>query len=240
MLVKTRGIVLHSVKTGDHSLIVTLYSEKFGRISCLVHATQGIKSKNKSAIIQPLFLLDMEIYYKKSREVQRIKEVVLSEPYLTVPFDLKKSGQVLLLAEVLYKVLREEESNTALFDFIRNSLLFFDTMKEGFVNFHIWFLSHLTEYTGIFPHLGDEKTGWFDLKKGVVTANVPAHPFFMDQEITAYLKKILSLNISGLHNLDIRHSQRNKLLINLLDYYQIHFEDIGSIKSLAVLKEIFE
>jgi DNA repair protein RecO (recombination protein O) len=240
MLFKTRGIVLHSLKMGDSSLIVTVYTEKFGRISCIVHATKGIKAKNKSVLMQPLFLLEMEIYYKKSREVQRIKEVVLTNPYLTVPFDIKKSSQVLFLAEVLCKILREEESNISLFDFIESSLLFFDAMNEGFVNFHIWFLSYLTEFIGIFPHLGDGKTGWFDMKQGVISENLPTHPFYMNTEITECFKKIITLNISDLCKFHLQQKHRNLLLYSLLDYYRIHFETVGNIKSLAVLKEIFE
>jgi DNA repair protein RecO (recombination protein O) len=240
MLTKTRGIVLHSLKLGDSSLIVTVYTEKYGRISCIVHATKGMRAKNKAAILQPMFLLDMEIYYKKSREVQRIKEIILIEPYQSIPFDVRKSSQVFFLAEILYKILQEEESNPALFAFIESTFVFFDIMKEGAVNFHVWFLTHLTEYIGVFPHLEEGKKGWFDMQKGVITGSIPMHPFFMDQETTAYLKKILELNISGLYQLNINNNQRNILLNSLLHYYQIHFENLGNIKSLSVLKEVFE
>jgi DNA repair protein RecO (recombination protein O) len=240
MLAKTRGVVLHTLQYGESSLIVTMYSENHGRISCLIHATRGIKAKNKSSILQPLFILEVEMYLKKSRELQRIKEIRLFKPYLSIPYDVIKSSQILFLAELLNKIIREEESNPALYSFIENSLIFFDSMKEGTANFHIWFLARFTEFAGIYPHLSDIGQGWFDMKKGMITGKVPLHPFFMDQETTACFKNIINLNIHELSGFHIPYSIRNDLLNNLLEYYHQHFENLENFNSLAVLHEVFE
>ena len=240
MLFKSRGIVLHTTKYGDSSLIITLYTENYGRKSCIINATGGIRSRNKTAILQPLFIVEMEIVQHKSGEIQRIKESRLVEPYLTIPYDVKKSSQAIFLAELLFKILQEEESNPPLYTFIENSLIYFDMMKEGSVNFHLWFIARLTEFLGILPHLGEVENGWFDMKKGIVTDRVPVHPFFMDRETTGFLKTILTLDISSLPGFKMNHQQRNLLLINLLDYLHLHFDNLGNIKSLAVLKAVFE
>jgi DNA repair protein RecO (recombination protein O) len=240
MLVKTKGIVLHTLQYGESSLIVTFFSEDFGRVSCLVNATRGIRARNKASIIQPLFILELEMYLKKSRELQRIKEIRLFRPYLTIPFDIRKSSQVLFLAELLNKVIREEEPNCALYSFIENSLIFFDSMKEGAANFHLWFLAGFTEFAGIYPHLGEIRQGWFDMKKGMITGSVPLHPFFMDQEVTACFKDIINRNIHELPGVIISHSTRNDLLNKILEYYHQHFGNLENFNSLAVLHEVFQ
>ncbi len=240
MLSNTRGIVLHTTKFGENSLIITLYTRNFGRESCIVNATGGIRSKNKAALMQPLYILDLEIYRHKNRELQRVRESRLCEPYLSIPFDVYKSCQAIFLSEILFRILQEEESNTALYDFMESALVYFDLMKEGSASFHLWFLARLTEYLGIFPHLGSEKEGWFDLKKGVIAGQVPDHPFFMEQDTTGLFIQILSLNINDLANFRTTHNQRNDLLIKLLDYFQLHFDTLGNIHSLAVLKEVFD
>ena len=240
MLAKTRGIVLHSLPYGESSLIATIYSENFGRVSCLINATRGIKAKNKSSIIQPMFILELEIYLKKSRELQRVKEIRLFKPYLSIPYDINKSSQVLFLAELLNKIIREEEPNQALYSFIENSLIFFDSMGKGAVNFHIWFLACFTEFAGIYPHLSDTGKGWFDMKKGMISGRVPLHPFFMDQETTACFKDIINRNIHELTGVNIPYSIRNDLLNKLLEYYHQHFENLENFNSLAVLHEVFQ
>ena len=239
MLAKTKGIVIHTLQYGESSLIVTIYSENYGRISCLVNATKGIKARNKSSIIQPMFILEMDLYLKKSRELQRIKEIRLFKPYLSIPYDVNKSSQVLFLAELLKKIIREEEPNPDLYSFIENSLIFFDSMKEGVANFHIWFLACFTEYAGIYPHLSDIKQGWFDLKNGMITGKVPLHPFYMDQETTACFRDIIHRDIHELSGVNIPHHTRNDLLNKLLEYYHHHFENLENFNSLTVLHEVF-
>jgi DNA repair protein RecO (recombination protein O) len=206
----------------------------------MVNATRGLKAKNKSSIIQPMFILDMELYLKKSRELQRIKEIRLFKPYLSSPYDVNKSSQLLFLAELLTKIIREEEASPALYSFMEEGLIFFDSMKEGVANFHIWFLSCFTEFAGIYPHLSDMQQGWFDMKKGMITGNEPLHPLYMDQETTACFKDIINRNIQELSEVSIPYDIRNNLLNNLLEYYHHHFENLDHFNSLAVLHEVFQ
>ena len=55
MLYKTRGIVLNHIKYSDTSVIVTMYTETFGRQAYIVNGVRGKKSKIKANIFQPLF-----------------------------------------------------------------------------------------------------------------------------------------------------------------------------------------
>ncbi len=189
--------------------------------------------------MQPLFLLEMEVYEKKGREVQRIKESRLAEPYLSIPFDIRKSTQTLFLAEVLYKLLQEEESNPPLYHFIENSLLCFDQMNRGTSSFHIWFLTRLTEYLGILPRIGKSDEGWLDMKMGMVVLREPLNPPFLNPGMTGLLKSLLYMNASDLHGFKITNIQRNQLLNKLLEYIHLHFESFSHLKSLAVLKDVF-
>ena len=240
MLGKTRGVILHTVKFGDHGLIVTLYTVEYGRQSYIMNAVRGTKSGNKAAILQPLFILEAEVYLKKSREIQRMKEFRLVNPYVSIPFDIRKSTQMLFLAEILYRILQEEERNPGLYHFIEHSLLFFDLMEEGVSHFHLWFLAHLTEYLGIYPGMESGSKGWFDMKTGNIVTREPLHSAFMNPETTEFLKMILSLDINQLNVIRINSTQRNLLMEKLLDYLHLHFENLGHLKSWPVLKAVFE
>ena len=57
MLHKTRGIVLHYIKYAETSVIVTIYTESFGRQSYIINGVRSKKAKIKANILQPLFLL---------------------------------------------------------------------------------------------------------------------------------------------------------------------------------------
>jgi len=241
MLVTTEGIVLHFIKYGESSVIATIYTRDYGRQSYLVNAARTKKSQNKSSLLQPLFLVDMVAYQKQSRELHRIKELRCNHVYQNIPFEITKSSLVIFLAEVLYKSINEQESYPEMYDFVKNSLLFFDLMEKGANNFHLWFLFRLTEYLGFLPdtsRVGFE--GWFDIRKGLVTHFQPAHPFYANKEVTERLIELSTLKIQEIGEFVISRQLRDSLVTVLIDYYQLHFDNLGEIKSLNVLREVFK
>jgi DNA repair protein RecO (recombination protein O) len=238
MLEKTRGIILHTVKYGDNSLILTIYTEKFGRQSYIINGARNPRSKNKAGLLQPLFIVDLEVYQKKGRDLQRIKEIKISSPYTTIPFDVIKTTQIIFVSGILYKIILEEEQNSELFQFIESSLIFFDMMDRGKPDFHIWFLAHLTQYLGIVPNT-EPKDGWLDMKKGLMVVSEPPHPGYMNQEISSHFKELLNLRITDLPYFKISRESRTQLLTKIIEYYQIHFGNVVSLKSSEILKEVF-
>ena len=241
MLVTTEGIVLHFIKYGESSVIVTIFTRDFGRQSYMVNAARSRKSQNKSSLLQPLFLVDLVAYQKPIHELHRIKELKSNQVYQNIPFNITKSSLVIFIAEVLYKSINEQESYPEMYDFIKNSLLYFDLMETGSSNFHLWFLFRLTEYLGFFPEtnrVGYE--GWFDMKKGEIVHFQPSHPFYANKEATEYLMKLSSLKLHEISEFVVSRAMRDTLITVMVDYYQLHFEDLGEIKSLNVLREVFK
>ncbi len=241
MLATTEGIVLHFIKYGESSVIATIYTREFGRQSYLVNAARSRKSKNKASLLQALFLVDLLAYQKQSRELHRIKELKNNQPYQNIAFDIAKSTQVIFLAEILYKTIHEQESFPEMFDFMKNALLYFDLMEKGVSNFYLFFLFRLTEYLGFLPDTTKPGLeGWFDIKKGLIVPFEPSHPLFANRELTKYLIALSKIKIHELVKFKVSKTIRNSLLTVLLDYYQIHFDNLGEIKSMKVLKEVFQ
>lgn len=239
MIEKTRGIFLHAVKYSETSLITSIYTEAYGRQSFVIN---GVRSKNstvRAAIFQPLYLLDLEIYYKSDREIHRIKNARIAFPYSTIPFDIRKSTQVLFLAEVLYKCLREEETNIELFDFIYHSLTLLDLTEAGINNFHIWFLFKLTRFLGFNPSREDaEISNFFDLQSARFVSHEPLHNQFTDKHLTVLFARLFEIDSSSIEKLDYNQNERRLVLEKLLEFYKIHFGNLGEFKSLEVLKEV--
>lgn len=241
MLVTTEGIVLHSVKYGESSLIATIFTSEFGRQSYLINAARSKNSKNKASLLQPLYLVDLVAYQKQSHELHRVKELKSAQIYQTLPLEILKSTVSIFLAEILYKSINEQESYPEMFDFIKNSLLYFDLMDSGFSNFHIWFLLRLTEYLGFLPDMN--RVGyqnWFDMKKGEIVGSQPSHPFFANKELTEFLANLAVLKIHELPEYPVPRKVRDQLVTFVVDYYHLHFENLGEIKSLNVLREVFQ
>lgn len=241
MLEKTRGIFLHGVKYSETSLIATIYTEAFGRQSFIINGVRNKKSGIKASVFQPLYLLELELYYKPGSEIHRIKNTRISVPFGSIPFDIRKSSQVIFLSEVLYKCLREEEPNQSLFDFIFHALSYLDLADSGISNFHLWFLFRLTAFLGIFPNSDQANVGmFFDLEKAQFVGREPVHNHFADKHVTTLLSRLFEVDLTSLEKLDYTQNERRLVLEKLIEFYKIHFDNLGEIRSLAVLKEVLK
>ncbi len=240
MLEKTRGIFLHAVKYSETSLITSIYTEVYGRQSYLVKGARSKNSTVKASVFQPLYLLDLEIYFRPTKEIHWLKSARIASPYTTIPFDVRKSSQAIFLAEILNKCIREEEHNQELFDFIYHSLTFLDLAGSGINNFHIWFLFKLARYMGISPGNDNALTGFFfDLQKAQFVTYEPVHRHFADKQVTKLFSRLFDVDAGTLEKLDYTHSERTLVLDMLLEFYRIHFDYLGEIRSIEVLKEVF-
>ncbi|MGQ8337395.1 DNA repair protein RecO [Sunxiuqinia sp. A32] len=241
MLEKTRGIFLHHINYSESSIIARIYTEKFGRQSYIINGARGKKSNTKVNLFQPLFLLDMEVYHKPGRELQRLKEARIAIPFEHIPYDIRKSSQAIFLAEVLMRSLKEEEPNAELFDFLFHAACLLDLKSDGISNFHIVFLLKLTRYLGVFPHLKENFDNlFFDLLSASFKRTAPAHQQFMNVETSNNFRKLFKVEMSEIEKLSFTGNQRTVLLSKLLEYYNIHLDMKEEIKSLEVLKEVME
>ncbi|MFP4620159.1 MAG: DNA repair protein RecO [Bacteroidales bacterium] len=240
MLTKTRAIALHYIKYSDTSVILTAYTEAFGRVSFML---QGIRRKNSKInlnMFQPLFLSDLEVYYKQQRSLQKIKEASNAYPFQSIPYDYRKRTIALFLAEVLYKSLQEEESNPALFGFLINHIKMLDLKEKGLGNFHLYILLHLTKYLGFFPQNNYSKTfPFFDMQNGKFTSLKPVHNHFLDYPDSENLSELLKTSSRQHQELPIKKERRLQILHGLLDFYYLHNPGMGHIKSFEILKETF-
>ncbi len=232
MLIKTRAIVLHHVKYGESSLIVTLYTERNGRMTCIVSGIRSKKTHLSLPFFQPLTLLEAEIYYKSNREIHRLKELSCPFHYTSIPFSITKSTITLFLAEILWLTLREEEANDRLFDFLFHAFQLLDSKDEGIANFHLLFLIHYSRYLGIFPADLESETDISRFRDLKIFRNLPG-------DTGNIFLVMLKTSMAQAEKLNLNKASRLILLDALVKYYEEHLEGMGKIKSVNVLKEIF-
>ena len=86
MLQKTNGIVLHSTKYNDNATIVTIYTQLFGRISYMVYGVNKKKSTFRAAFLQPLSLVEIDVFHSHSKNIQSIKDIRSNFPLIGIPY----------------------------------------------------------------------------------------------------------------------------------------------------------
>jgi DNA repair protein RecO (recombination protein O) len=239
MLHKTRGIVFKTADYGESSIIVQVFTEKFGLQSYIVNGARKPKAKIPRNMLQPLHLLDMIVYHKNTGNVQRIKELKNSPQLQSIPYDVIKSSLAIFLNEVLYKAVKAQSADENLFDFVFSAVELLDHQTTGLVNFHLLFLIQLTRYLGFYPdrNLAAE-ADYFDLRNGVFCRYKPDTVLYLSPPHTQNFNKLLQCSFEHISQVTLNNEERRFLLQKLLEYYALHIESFGSVRSHEVLEEV--
>ncbi len=228
MIVHTRGIVIKYLKYQESSIIVQVFTEDYGYMPFIVNGIRSARSKRSIAYFQPFSLLDIVAYVKPNREIQRLTEYKYYAPSHAIQQDIRKSTIVLFLSEILAKLLSHEkgEAQHKLYKFLSDAIITLDHLDEEVENFHLHFLLKLLPLVGLGAADGD-----------VMLESMELESIVDDQKLITFISKVLhsdySTNIVGTGAL------RFKALEFLLNYYDHHTSQIGDIKSLKVLRQVF-
>jgi DNA repair protein RecO (recombination protein O) len=241
MLIKSRGIVLRSLKYEDATLIVDLFTEVQGRMSFMVHLPKSKGAIIKKRLFQPMSILDMECDIRPNSKLQHFKEVRLSVPYMNLPFDAYKLSISFFVAEFLYFALKGEQQNVPLFSYLVNSLCWLDSSERSYSNFHLVFLMRLSRFLGFYPNLDGYRTGdYFDLRNSCFTSVRPAHGDFLEPTEAARIHVLMRMNYETMHLYAMSREERNRCIEVMITYYRLHIPGFPELKSLEVLRELFE
>jgi len=240
MQVKTSGIVLHSIKYTDSSSIITVYTNEFGRVSYMVHGTNKKKSTCRAALLQPLSIVEIDVFHTPGKDIQRIKEMRMKFPLSGIPNNPIKNSVALFISEILFRALRQTEPDENLYLFLENSIQQLDCCESGIQNFHLIFLIRLSRFLGFEPNQDGESGKYFDLMNGIFLNEKPLHIHFMTPEITLDFISALSTDYSTLDKLIYMRDKRSILLKSMVEYYRLHIPEFHSLHSLAILQSLFD
>jgi DNA repair protein RecO (recombination protein O) len=245
MLQKTKGMVLRSVKYGETSLIVTIFTEMLGIQSYLVNGVRSATLKNpyRAGMFQPATLLDLVVYHSDRSNLHRIREFRLLRIYTDIYKNVHKNTVALFMVELLQKCLKQPESNTVLYEFIEDAFIHLDLANAQITaNFPLYFTLHLAHFFGfrIQDDYSDENT-ILDLHEGGFFPGKPVHQHFLEGRLSEISSSLLKAqHPDELGSFLLSREQRHLLLDAYLAFYAFHQPDFGSLRSLPVLHALYE
>jgi DNA repair protein RecO (recombination protein O) len=220
MLHHTRGIVLRTTPYSDTSVVAQIFTEKFGIQAYLINGVKRAKSKIPANILQPLHLLEMVVYYKQNTQLQRVAEARALPVFSSIPYHLLKNTIAQFLNEVLYKSIRAQQADPALFEFLFSAIAWFDEFDGEVVNFHLIFLMKLSRFLGFSPReMENSSQKYFDLQAGHFTSVMPEHPYFVDNQDGLLLLQLFNVRFADTDSLKFSNTQRRQLLDKILIFY---------------------
>ncbi len=241
MIATTQGIVFQTTLYSESSIIAKVFTREWGLRSYIIKRGKSAKSRHRSNLLEPLSCLDMVVYNNNKKTIQYVKELKPIYLWKDIPFNSVKISLLFFMNEFLYKTIREEECNCALFDYITDCLQILDEQKSRLSDFPILFLLKASEFMGIQPlNNYDHENTFFNLQEGrfqpnSIFANTDA---LLHSDISFLLWQYLVCNQNGYPITSLE--SRNQLLRALLEYYKIHIGYFSDFQSHYILHDILK
>jgi len=237
---QSRAIVLRQIKYSETSLILKIYTEKEGLLSFIAKGVRGKKGKLRSAQFQPLNLIDISYRDARKSQLRQINDLKVIEPFTDLLFNPVKRTIAIFMAELIQNVIKEQEPNAKLFDFLYNSIHWIDLSKESYSHFHLLFMMKFTKHLGFYPMLdGHNEARYFDLQQGVFSRVAPPHSYFIDSEQLSAWKQLINVKLETINSLLFSNNLKRKLLQTMMLYYKLHLIHFKELNSHHILQSVF-
>lgn len=241
MVQTTKGIVLRTIKYGETSIVVNIFTELFGIQSYLVNGVRSSGKTLKANFFQPTSILEMEVYHNELKNLQRIKEYKWNYLYKNILTDITKNSVALYMVELLQKCLKQPENNVDLFQFTEDAFMQLDIADDAVTaNFPLYFCLHLCHFFGV--KLEDDYSidnSILDLREGRFIKLVPNHPHFLQQDYSYHISQLLKVqHPDELLEIKLNKLIRKDMMYAMQHFYGLHIHDFGTMKTLPVLHEV--
>ncbi|MDD7318572.1 MAG: DNA repair protein RecO C-terminal domain-containing protein [Prevotella sp.] len=240
MIVKTRAIVLHTLKYGERKMIVELLCRETGRTACIVGVPKTPRGRVQKQAFQPLTMLEAELDIRHNVQLQHIRDLRMSLPFSSIPFSAEKMSIALFLSEFLYHATRGEQCNESLFDYVENSITWLDGCEPPFANFHLVFMMRMARFIGFYPNVEDYREGdFFDLRDAMFVCEAPLHRDYLSASDAQRLSQLVRMDYNTMRLFRMSHTDRDRIAEGIVRYYRLHVAGFPELRSLAVLKELW-
>lgn len=241
---KIFAIITDIVRHSDRHNVVSAYTRQLGRMSFLVSAGKGKTAAARNSMMMPLSVLEADVNLHGNRELHHLRNYSRLRLWKDIYFSPVKNAIALFLSEFLNSYLRESPPDPLMWDFIVEGISTLDSSTKGIANFHIAFLVEFLRYAGISPDISlldstPNQCLYFDMREGALGNSLPLHRDVIMGEEARRMGEILRMSLRNFHLFKFNAAERRAILQYLLRYYGIHFPGLTSLKSPAILTELF-
>ena len=250
---KEEALVIRSIRHGETSRILTLFTRGKGRIAVIAKGARRGKSGASGGFIETANLIEALIYFKSSRSVQTLGQVSILKTYSGIKRNLILTGYAAATMELLNLSFTDAEPNSDAFDAATDMLDKLE-LNRGDPRVNLWFFQlSLLKVSGFAldafscPVCGAEKASvgvrnLFWLDTGAICC-ADCHPpsgtsIPLSGESVSLLRKLNGDNHDKtLSRLKPSRNARREISGALEKYMRYHNQSISKMPALKMLDE---
>lgn len=227
-IVKTEAFVLKSIRYGETSKIVTLFTKDFGKISAIVKGVRNNKSK-LCGTMETMNYINI-IFYKNNRELQLISDAEYKSSFKNIFSDFEKLQCGYKIIDVINRSVVQNESNEPIFELLIKIYSGLNNSTRNYLYFVLYFQIELVKILGLSPDFSE-------LLKARETF-YDDNEFYLNESSLKNLKMISENEIHNLIYLNIQKDSLEKLINSYEKYISSHTHGFRYNNSTKVFQEI--
>ncbi len=254
MIIDTTAIVLKTIEFSESSLIVSLLSEKHGKIPVMARGAR--RNKNKyGGLLQPGTILDVTYYYKSTREVQNLSDATQKKPTWRIHRQMEKMAIALATLEMCEQLCHEYEPMPEISVFLTELLYWLHETKSNPVHLFPYIQFRLAQLTGIGitwqpddPEMGSvvreneqdpQYVCYLNVENGCIAGSADnGLSLGLTKSQGDYLRYIAEGKKNRLLAVHFPTPEIRNLIHHLDTYFQFHLEGIKGRRSDAIFEQI--
>ncbi len=252
-IITTPAIVLRRIDHSETSLICTLYTREYGKISVIAKGARRPKSPF-AGILDLMNYLQIVVYTKESRNIQTLSEAEYIRPFNRLQQSMNRAALGMVILETIQQAIIGEEPHPEVFDLIVETLTLLNDDSERGIELLWWFHIHFASLAGFQPQFKTCYNCGRKLTTGYLSADTgqmhcercithqPGMTSLADIELRMldYLQRtpILQIESETIRQLTNQNAPKNKhirpqlVTDTLVKYLRYHLEGIGTLRTL--------
>lgn len=239
-IIKTKAVVLTKKNYSDSSLIVSLYTLEYGKISAIVKGARSNKSK-LGKIIDPINIIEIILYNKPGRELQLITQADLILGVGKALENMNKVRYLFSAIELIDKIIHDTEKNEKLFNALVKFIEVQSTSNKNELMFLRFIYFIISEIGYQLPDLvceacdsilKNEKDFYFNFNTGFVCDNCSKTNLTSFKFNKEQLNIFVCLRNRNYNNID--ESQIKQMILFIEKYLSYHITEFNGLNSLKM------
>ncbi|WP_353894361.1 DNA repair protein RecO [Proteinivorax hydrogeniformans] len=244
MLVNTKALVLKSIPFKESDLIVTLFTQKFGKINVLVKGAKKMKSKLSYSV--QMFTFGDYLLYKKNNNLPILRQGDVDLTFKNHSFDLGVLSAAYYICEFVNFFMLENEHNQKLFRLTEKTMRMLTTHKEKSKTILATFKIKAMALMGYSPYLtgcvlcGEKNENYiFSVPQGglVCESCLPYKNKFISKRHRLLMLFVLRTTFEEILNTEVKDSEV-KYLNKVLNKYIQFYSDGHIFKSEQIFQKL--
>lgn len=241
LLYKTKGIVLRNQDLSEADKIVTLYTQRFGKIKGVAKGVRKTTSKFGSSV-EIFTYADYLIYGKENKDLDVITQAQIIHSFKEIREDLNKLTIGAFIVELLDTLVSGREKDPLLFSLLLQTLTWLSSESNELIipTFALKFIT----LCGLKPHLGEDcilchkvndKMQFSPGQGGIICSGHRIEDGIMiSNNMRGLMNQLLVLDISKIRKIQVSPNLSAELRKILIDNY-LNFHLQKPLKSMSTL-----